>query len=58
MNPLFIESIQAFPQVEDRSVKVKITLSNSSGIGGKKLQLSALLSILPKSIKPDLQNII
>lgn len=41
MNPLFIESIQAFPQVEDRSVKVKITLSNSSGIGGKKLQLSA-----------------
>lgn len=41
MNPLYIESIQTFPQVADRSVKVKITLSNASGINGKKLQLSA-----------------
>lgn len=41
MNPLYIESIQTFPQVEDRSVKVKIRLSNASGINGKRLQLSA-----------------
>lgn len=58
MNPLFIESIQAFPQVEDRSVKVKITLSSSSGIGGKKLQLSASAFNTAKSIKPDLRNMI
>lgn len=41
MNPLFIESIQTYPHVADRSVKVKITLSNATGIDGKKLRLSA-----------------
>lgn len=41
MNPLFIESIQTFPSVADRSVKVKITLSKTSGIDGKQLCLSA-----------------
>lgn len=41
MNPLHIESIQTFPQVADRSVKVKITLSKSEGIDGKFLQISA-----------------
>lgn len=41
MNPLFIESIQTFPQVADRSVKVKITLSQATGIQGKKVRLSA-----------------
>lgn len=41
MNPLFIASIQTFPQVAARAVKVKITLSQASGIHGKKLQLSA-----------------
>ena len=41
MNPLFIESLQTFPQVADRSVKVKVTLSKADGINGKKLQLSA-----------------
>lgn len=41
MNPLFIESIQTFPSVADRSVKVKITLSKASGIDGKQLCLSA-----------------
>lgn len=41
MNPLFIESIQTFPSVADRYVKVKITLSKTSGIDGKQLCLSA-----------------
>lgn len=41
MNPLFIESVQTDPQVAGRVVKVKITLSQSTGIGGKKVQLSA-----------------
>lgn len=41
MNPLFVESVQTYPQVADRSVKVKITLSQAVGIGGKKVQLSA-----------------
>lgn len=41
MNPLFIESIQTFPSVADRSVKVKITLSKASGIDGKQIRLSA-----------------
>ena len=41
MNPLFIESIQTFPVVADRSVKVKLTLSQSTGIGGKRISLSA-----------------
>lgn len=41
MNPLFIESIQTFPSVADRSVKVKITLSKEYGINGKQIRLSA-----------------
>lgn len=41
MNPLFIESIQTFPSVADRSVKVKITLSKEHGINGKQIRLSA-----------------
>lgn len=41
MNPLFIESIQTYPQVADRSVEVKIILSSATGIDGKKLRLSA-----------------
>lgn len=41
MNPLFVESVQAFPQVADRSVKVKVTLSQATGIGGKKVQIAA-----------------
>lgn len=41
MNLLFIESIQTFPSVADRSVKVKITLSKASGIEGKQIRLSA-----------------
>lgn len=41
MNPLFIESIQTFPAVADRSVKVKLTLSQSTGISGKRISLSA-----------------
>ena len=41
MNPLFIESIQTFPSVADRSVKVKLTLSKEHGINGKQIRLSA-----------------
>ncbi|MDD3036934.1 sugar-binding domain-containing protein [Bacteroides sp.] len=41
MNPLFIESVQTFPQPAHHSVKVKVTLSKADGIHGKKLQLSA-----------------
>lgn len=41
MNPLFIESIQTFPSLAHRSVKVKITLSQASGISGKQVRLSA-----------------
>lgn len=41
MNPLFIESIQTYPQVADHSVKVKITLSKDTDIQGKKIRLSA-----------------
>lgn len=41
MNPLYIETIQTYPQVTDRSVKVKITLSDARGLDGKKIQLSA-----------------
>ena len=41
MNPLFIESIQTFPSVADRSVKVKITLSKEHDINGKQIRLSA-----------------
>ena len=59
MNPLFIESIQAFPQVEDRSVKVKTnSLPILQALVGRNCSCQLLLSILPKSIKPDLQNII
>ena len=42
MNPLFIESIQTFPSVADRSVKVKITLSKEHDINGKQIRLSAV----------------
>lgn len=41
MNPLFIESVQTFPNVSERSVKVKLILSQGSGISGKKIRLSA-----------------
>lgn len=41
MNPLYIESIQTYPQVVDRVVKVKITLSQANNMKGKKVQLSA-----------------
>lgn len=41
MNPLFIESIQTFPSVAGRSVKVKIKLSKEHGINGKHIRLSA-----------------
>lgn len=48
MNPLFIESVQTYPQVSDRSVKVKLVLSKSSGITGKKIRLSATAFNSPK----------
>ena len=41
MNPLCITSIQTFPDVASRSVKVKIGLSQASGLQGKKIRLSA-----------------
>lgn len=41
MNPLYIESIQTYPQVVDRAVKVKITLSKAGSLKGSRIQLSA-----------------
>lgn len=41
MNPLFIESIRTFPNVSERSVKVKLILSKESGFSGKKIRLTA-----------------
>lgn len=41
-NPLFIRSVQTFPQPSDHAVKVKIALSQDSGIAGKPIRLSAV----------------
>ena len=48
MNPLHIESIQTYPQVSERSVKVKVALSEGIGLDGKKIQLSASSFNSPK----------
>lgn len=47
-NPLYIQSIQTFPQVKDRSVKVKISLSEGVKLNGKKIRLSAAAFNSPK----------
>lgn len=41
MNPLFIASVQTYPQVGENSVRVQVTLSQSMELKGKKLRLSA-----------------
>lgn len=41
MSPLHIESIQTYPLVAERAVKVKVTLSGETGLEGKKIRLSA-----------------
>lgn len=41
MNPLHITSMQVFPQVATRSVKVKLSLSTDKDLNGKRLTLSA-----------------
>lgn len=55
MNPLFIESVQVFPMLKERAAKVKITLSQASGVQGKKLRLSASAFNSPK--KHDAKSI-
>lgn len=41
MNPLFIASVQTYPQASENSVRVQVTLSQNADLNGKKIRLSA-----------------
>ena len=61
MNLLHITSIQTFPDVKNRLVKVKLTLSGAPGVKGKKIRVSATAfntssKHRPKAVEYALKN--